>query len=162
MEQGNFKNLGDSIFKIATAFLENEELTKLLYYTNRAPLKEKSLSDEEKYKLINNNILLTPELPQNDGRMRSFISIELDQFEPDDNAAFKTGVITIMVNCPLELWLLDDCSLRPFLIMSCVDGILNNKKIEGIGKVTFLSAEKYIANKQYAGYVLAYGRTEFN
>jgi len=49
------------------------------------------------------------------------------------NPDFKWGRIRFDIACPYEEWLLDEPSLRPYLLMQEVDTMFNGSKLSGIG-----------------------------
>jgi hypothetical protein len=49
------------------------------------------------------------------------------------NPDFKVANIRFDIACPYEEWLMDEASLRPYLIMQEVDKEFNGAKLQGIG-----------------------------
>ena len=52
------------------------------------------------------------------------------------NSEFKNVMISVEVFVPMTQWIIKDTNLRPFAIMGEIQKSLNNKKIEGLGKLT--------------------------
>jgi hypothetical protein len=52
-----------------------------------------------------------------------------------DNNEFRRITINIDVYTPLTQWIIKDSNLRPFAIMSEIQESLNNKTINGLGKI---------------------------
>ena len=50
----------------------------------------------------------------------------------------------------------------PYLIMNEIDKEFNEKKLAGIGNLSFNSAERLVVSAYLAGYSLKYGHSEFN
>ena len=46
--------------------------------------------------------------------------------------------------------------LRPYKIMHEIDGMLNRSRLNGIGKVDFVSANSLILSEELAGFTLVY------
>lgn len=163
MSTKNFAELGNTIFTIASKLLENEQLLKLLYYTNDNPLSQSAITEEQKQDILSKNILVTPDLPEQTDTIYPWISIGLDNIENDNNnERFNTVQVIFTVVCPLSLWKIKNGSLRPFLIMSCIDSLLNGKSIPGIGKVVLMGAKRFTLNREISGYTIVYEQEQFN
>ena len=52
------------------------------------------------------------------------------------NSEFKNVSISLETFVPMTQWVIKDTNLRPFAIMGEIQKSLNNKKIEGLGKLT--------------------------
>ena len=159
----NFKAAGDNLFIIAQKILEDDDICKLLYFTDKDPLLHDNLTEEEKYKLLHKNLLLVPKVPENDDIKGSYILVLYDGFNINlANPQFKDADLLFIVVCPPENWIVNDSSLRPFLIMSRIDEIFGNKKIANIGTLQFVKADRFVLNSQLTGYGLTYSTYEFN
>ena len=55
MSVRNCAEIGQNLQKIITALMANNELVNLLYYTDKDPLSQPNLTDDEKKKEIFNN-----------------------------------------------------------------------------------------------------------
>ena len=51
------------------------------------------------------------------------------------NNEFKNVTISVEVFVPLTQWIIKDSNLRPFAIMGEIHKSLNNKTIDGLGKM---------------------------
>ena len=159
----NFKAVGDNLFIIAQKILEDDDICKLLYYTDNVPLSHNNLKEEEKLQLLHKNILLVPKVPENDDIKGSYILILYDGFNMNlGNPQFKDADLLFIIVCPPENWVINENSLRPFLIMSRIDEIFGNKKISNIGTLQFVKADRFVLNSQLTGYGLTYSTYEFN
>jgi hypothetical protein len=158
----NFKAVGDNLFIIAQKILEDDDICKLLYYTDNNPL-EHTITEDERYNLLHKNVLLVPKVPENDDIKGSYILVLYDGFNINlANSEFKDADLLFIVVCPPENWVINDSSLRPFLIMSRIDELFGNKKIANIGKLQFVKADRFVLNSQLTGYGLTYSTYEFN
>ena len=114
----NFKAVGDNLFRIAEKILEDDDICKLLYYTDANPLSQPNLTEDERLKLLHKNILLVPKVPENDDIKGSYILILYDGFNQNlANPQFKDADLLFIIVCPPENWVINDVSLRPYLIM---------------------------------------------
>ena len=158
----NFKAVGDNLFIIAQKILEDDDICKLLYYTDSNPLSH-TITEDEKEALLHKNILLVPKVPENDDIKGSYILILYDGFNQNlANSEFKDADLLFIIVCPPENWVINEASLRPFLIMSRIDELFGNKKIANIGKLQFIKADRFVLNSQLTGYGLTYSTYEFN
>ena len=102
-------------------------------------------------------------IPDEDEDKNCYIIILLNNYEVDpENADFKIASIRFDVLCPMDRWVINAKSLRPYLIMNEIDKDFNEKKLSGIGNLSFESAEPLVVSAYLAGYSLRYGHTEFN
>lgn len=159
----NFKAVGDNLFIIAQRILDDDDICKLLYYTDKDPLSHNNMTEDEKMELLHKNILLVPKVPENDDIKGSYILVLYDGFNQNlANSEFKDADLLFIIVCPPENWVINDKSLRPFLLMSRIDELFGNKKIANIGKLQFVKADRFVLNSQLTGYGLTYSTYEFN
>ena len=159
----NFKAVGDNLFIITQKILEDEDICKLLYYTDKDPLSHENMTEEEKLNLLHKNILVVPKVPENDDVKGSYILILYDGFNINlQNPQFKDADLLFIIVCPPENWVINDNSLRPFMLMSRIDELFGNKKIANIGTLQFVKADRFVLNSQLTGYGLTYSTYEFN
>lgn len=88
--------------------------------------------------------------------VKSYISITFDNFAPTKNDYFRSHVIEIDVICHIQQWDLGNCRLRPFKIAGYIDGILNETKLAGIGRLEFLGCNQFVLSEELSGYCLMY------
>lgn len=159
----NFKAVGENIFRMVNKIVEDDDICKLLVYTDKTPLNHPPLSEEEKMDLINNRILVVPKAPELDDVKGSYIIVLYDSFTINPaNTEFKDVNLLFIVVCPPEDWIVNGDSLRPYLIMSRIDELFNGKKLANIGTLKFVRAERFVLNSQLSGYAMSYSSFEFN
>lgn len=152
----SFQASGQDLKKIATDMLENQNLLKLLKYSTTDALQKPDVTVREKAAMLNKNIRIVPQLPY-ESEQESVLIISFDSFVTNaNNPEFRDNVIMIDVLCPVTTWLMDDYMLRPYKIMHEIDGMLNRQKLNGIGKVDFISANSLILSKELAGFTITY------
>lgn len=89
--------------------------------------------------------------------IKSYIIISCDNFTPNnENPFYRDCTITFDVICHLDYWDIGDYRLRPIKIIGYLDGLLNNARLSGIGKLEFLGCNELILNEDLAGYTLMY------
>lgn len=161
--QRRFEVMGEDIFKIVDKLLKDQQLLKLLKFTDGDPLEHPDLTKEEIDEMFNKNILITPKIPDEDKEKNSYIIVLLDDYilSPVNND-FKQTTIRFDVICPMDKWLINDKSLRPYMIMNRIDTLFNEQKLAGIGNLSFEGASRLVVSPYLAGYTLNYGHYEFN
>lgn len=108
-------------------------------------------------------ISLTPKLKIKDfGEVKSYIIIEFTDFFPTSNPEFRNVTINFSIFCNTDCWELDNYKTRPIAIAGYLDGILNNTRLTGIGKLRFVGAQRLIMNEDWGGIVLQYSATHEN
>lgn len=94
---------------------------------------------------------------------RAFIIIVFDKFMINSqNPDFKISTVRFDIVCPFNEWVVDEASLRPYLLMQEVDNIFNEAKLSGIGKMQFMRSEPLTLSPQMGGYSMYYCINEFN
>lgn len=162
MEQRRFAVMGQNLFIILFKLLKNQNLCKLLYYTDRDPLSSQK-ADVDGHSLINKNLLVIPKQPDDLLTKENFVIVSFDSFYINPiNKEFKIGAIQLSIVCPFDEWVLDTNSLRPYLIMQEIDKELNGQKINGIGTLNFIGASRLAYSPQLGGFTMEYQNNEFN
>ena len=89
--------------------------------------------------------------------VKSYILLSFDNFTPNaTNEYYRDCTISFDIICNTECWDLGDYRLRPVKIMGYIDGLLNNKKLTGIGVLNFIGANELILNEDWAGYTMMF------
>lgn len=155
--------MGDNLFKIAEKLIHNQTICKLLKYQDPDPLaddgKHPSVRGED---LLHESIIIIPKFPE-DGIEHSFIIAVFDNFTINpNNPDFKLTRIRFDVVCPYSEWIINESSLRPYLIMQEIDSTFNQKKLSGLGNLQFTHATPLVLSPQLGGYSMYYQINEFN
>lgn len=161
--QRRFEIMGDNIFQIVHRLLNDQQLLKLIKFTDENPLKHPDLTQEEKDQLFNKNILITPKIPDEDQDKNCYVIVLLDNHTIDPtNNDFKITEIRFDILCPMDRWIINEDSLRPYKIMNRIDVLFNEQKLAGIGNLSFKDANRLVVSPYLAGYSMNYGHYEFN
>ena len=161
--QRRFEIMGEDIFNIINRITKDQTLLKLIKYTDNDPLKHPDLTQEEIDEMLHKNILITPKIPDDDTDLNNYLVILLDNYTVDPvNIDFKVVEIRFDVVCPMDRWVINEKTLRPYLIMNRLDKNFNEQKLSGIGNLKFESASSLVVSPYLAGYSLIYGHYEFN
>lgn len=132
----NLGELGINLQKIITRLQANQNLLKLLYYTGKDPLNEPDLTDEEiKNEIFNKLIKIVPRVDPKE-TAASLISLRVVEGNVNrENNEFTDIELAIEVFVPLTQWFIKDTNLRPFCIIGEIFESLNNKRINGLGRI---------------------------
>ena len=153
----NCAEIGENLQKIVTRLMANDELVKLLYYTDKDPLSQPYLSNEEKReKIFEKLIKIIPDAPQRDDACSVVIIRVASGSKLGSNTEFSTIKIGVTVFVPLSQWIFKNTNLRPFAILGEIQKSLDDKKINGLGKMqggnfvlTQLTKEMGIYEQEY-------------
>lgn len=158
----NLKELGINLQKIVSRLTANQNLLKLLYYTDKDPLSNPDLtSDQIKNEVFDKLIRVTPSV-KIEGSAQSVIAVRItDGFVNNSNQEYRNIVIDFEVYVPLVSWIIKDVNFRIFAILGEIQNSLNDKTINGIGRfrcgdfdLNFVSSEVccYILHGNFIGY----------
>lgn len=132
----NNREIGENLQKIVSRLMANDNLIKLLYYTDKDPLAQPPLTDEQKQKEIFDKLIrIIPRVGPKE-TATSIIAIRVVKGEKDlNNSEFKNIVIAIETFVPLTQWYIKDSNLRPFAIMGEIESSLCGKTVNGLGRM---------------------------
>lgn len=135
----NSNELGINLVKMANLLLTNSRLCRLLKYTDRDPLSSEKHPEPERAGILHNNIKVVPLVNEEEGTTESTIVLTFTEGKIQNNKEFKTLFFDVLVYVPLKEWIINDESLRPFLIMSEVEKSLKKKRVENLGTIKYNS-----------------------
>lgn len=162
--QRRFSVMGENTFLIANRIMQNQRICRLLKYQTRNPFeKNEKQPDVDGTELINRQILIVPKVYDDSTEKMSYIVSVFDDFTVNQiNPEFKQSTIRFDIACPYDEWLLNDHSLRPYLIMEEIDKMFNQGKLKGIGNLQFFRADNLTLSPWIGGYSMKYKINEFN
>ena len=137
MNVRNCKDIGVNAQYIIKRLLANQNLLKLLYYTDKDPLSHEDLTEEQiQNEVFGKLVKIVPRVGPKE-TAHSIVALRIARARGlASNNEFKNVMISVEVFVPMTQWIIKDTNLRPFAIMGEVQESLNNKKIEGLGKLT--------------------------
>ena len=136
MSVRNLGELGINLQKIITRLIANEDLVKLLYYTNPDPLSQPELSREQKSQEVFEKLIKVVPLVTAREDSRSVVAVYVTRGAKfSGNKEFRNITITVDVIVPLSTWLIKDSNLRPFAILGKIQESLDGKTINQFGKL---------------------------
>jgi hypothetical protein len=136
MSVRNCEEIGANLQKIMTRLFANQNLLKLLYYTDKDPYSQPDLTQEQIRKEIYEKLIkITPRVGPKE-TAHSILVIKVNKGLTDSsNTEFKNISIDVESFVPLTQWIIKDDNLRPFAIMGEVQKSLDGKTINGLGKM---------------------------
>lgn len=136
MSVRNCAELGVNLQYVVKRLLANQNFLKLLYYTDKDPLANEDLTNEQiQEEVFEKLVKIVPRVGPHE-TAHSVVAIRVARAQGlAANGEFRNVVISVEVFVPLTQWIIKDTNLRPFAIMGEVQKSLNGKKIEGLGKM---------------------------
>lgn len=132
----NCKELGENLQKIVKRLMANNNLVNLLYYTDKDPLNQPHLTDEQKKEEVFEKLIkIIPKVSAREDA-KSVIAIRVvGGSKISSNTEFRNIKIAIEVFVPMTQWIIKDTNLRPFAIMGEIENSLSGKTVNGLGKI---------------------------
>ena len=153
--------LGENLFLLVNMALQNQNLCKLLYYTVKDPFLQPDIENADEL-LLHRNILITPKIPDSPESKGSYIVFLVNGYDRGlVNYDIKTLSLYIDILCPTDEWLINNWSLRPFLIVNELEQMFDKLKLKGIGRLILLDQNLINAGEELSGYRLEFTNNEF-
>lgn len=133
----NCADIGINAQYIIKRLLANQNLLKLLYYTDKDPLSHDDLTQEQiQTEIFDKFVRIVPRIGPKE-TAHSIIVLRIARGRGlVSNKEFKNVMFNIETFVPQTQWVIKNTNLRPFAIMGEVQKSLNGKKIEGLGKIS--------------------------
>ena len=158
----NCAELGLNLQKIVNRLMANDELVKLLHYENDNPLEQPALSKEIKQKEIFEKLIKTVPRVGTKDTAKSIIVVYVQRASRiAGNKEFKSVRILVDVIVPLTQWYIKSDNLRPFAILGRVQESLDDKTINGLGKISGGDFELNFVTDDVICYQQAFEITEY-
>ena len=163
LNQRRFAVMGTNTFNIANKLMSNQRLCRLLKYQVRDPFDEKKYPDVDGVDLLNKQIMIVPKIFDDSTEKTSYVVAMFSGFTTNAlNSDYKLSTVRFDVACPYDEWVLDEKSLRPYLMMQEIDNMFNQAQMAGIGTLQFVRADSLVLTPQIGGYSMLYTINEFN
>ena len=149
----NCAEIGENLQKIVKRLMANDNLVNLLYYTDKDPLSQPHLSEKEKQeKIFEKLIKIVPNVEAREDE-KSVIAIRVvGGSKMGHNTEFRNVNISIEVFVPMTAWIFKNTNLRPFAILGEIEGSLQGKTINGLGKIEGGDFELSFLTKEMSAY----------
>ena len=155
--------MGMNTFKIADKLMSNQRICRMLKYQVRDPFNDKKYEDVDGADLIHKQILIVPKVFDKKKKKMSYVIAVFNNFRVNfNNSEFKVSSLRFDIACPYDEWILNENSLRPYLIMQEIDLMFNEEKLAGIGNLQFHTASNLTLSPWIGGYSMRYRINEFN
>lgn len=163
MSTRNLSDLGLNLQKIITRLQSNQTLLKLLYYTDKDPYSKEDLTPEQiKNEIYDKIIKIVPRIGSKE-TAQSLVTMRVVRgYSNQGNNEFRNFSIAIEVFVPLTQWMIKDSNLRPFAIMGEIHKSLNNKVIDGLGKMKGGDFQINFLTDEVVSYEMVYQFTSYD
>lgn len=126
--------LGVGLRRIVKRILANQNICKLLYYTDKDPLGNKDIEDTSE--LYGDLVRVVPRLDPEETAHSYVIPLIVNGIRNKNNGEFRDFLIKIYVYVPRDQWTIKGENLRPFAIIGELQKSLNDKHISGLGTLS--------------------------
>lgn len=157
--KSSFLSVDKDISTIIDMFLSNERLKRLIYRTNKDPMRAQNLTEEESINLLYELYIRKAPRITVEQEVLNYIIVQFDNFVPSLNPEFRDNIISINIVCHYDQWTIANNQLRPYRIAGEIDSMLNNARLSGIGTLEFISANIIRINPEFGGINLLYAAT---
>ena len=156
-------DIGVNAQYIVKRLLANQNLLKLLYYTDKDPLSHEDLTPEQiQDEVFEKLVKIVPRVGPKE-TAHSIVALRIARARGlASNSEFKNVTISLEVFVPMTQWIIKDTNLRPFAIMGEIQKSLNGKKIEGLGKLTGGDFSLNFLTEEISAYEQTYVLTSYD
>ena len=163
MEVRNCADIGINAQYIIKRLMANQNLLKLLYYTDKDPLNHEDLTQEQiQNEIFEKIIKIVPRVGPKE-TAHSIIAVRIARGRGiATNSEFKNVSISIEIFVPMTQWIIKDTNLRPFAIMGEIQKSLNNKKVEGLGKLVGGDFDLNFLTEEISAYEQTFALTSYD
>ena len=159
----NLSDLGLNLQKIVSRLQSNQTLLKLLYYTDKDPYSKEDLTQAQiRDEIYEKMIKIVPRIGYKE-TAQSIVALRVVRARSNPgNNEFRDFEIDIEVFVPLTQWFIKDSNLRPFAIMGEIHKTLNNKVIDGLGKMVGGDFQINFLTDEIGSYEMVYQITSYD
>jgi hypothetical protein len=159
----NCAEVGENLQKIVSRLMANDNLVNLLYYTDKDPLSKTPLTEQQKKEEVFEKLIkVVPRVGPKE-LATSLIIIRVARGTNNlENTEFRDILIEVETFVPITQWMIKNSNLRPFAIMGEVQKSLNNKTINGLGRMTGGNFELNFLSEEMTCYVQQFRLTAYD
>ena len=159
----NCAELGENLQKIVKRLLANDDLVKLLYYEQDDPTGQPALCAEMKEQEVFEKLIKTVPRVGTKDTAKSVIVVYVQKAgKLSGNKEFRNVRILVDVIVPLTQWYIRDTNFRPFAILGQVQSSLDDKTVNGLGKISGGDFELNFVTDDVICYQQIYEITEYD
>lgn len=155
---------GKNLIKIAKKLLSNQNLLMLLENTDLEPLnKEKHPEKLDGLTFLHKLVRVIPLLTPEEQTTKSKIVLIFDAGEISSSNSDNENIeLIVIVYCPFKEWLITGDTLRPFAIMSEIRQSLQDRRINGLGEITYLGFNASAITEEMGSYSMRFRINAFS
>lgn len=155
---GNFDFLAEYRSGIMDKIVQNNNIAKLLVYTDDAPLSKDNLDEWTKKDLQYKSVFPYRFVDNMANDESSYVNLGM-RFVPYRSGRLKLGKITITILCHKNLFRTKD-GLRPDLILNEIDKMFNGSTEFSAGTLVLSLADEYAYGDNHRGWIISYNSQE--
>lgn len=159
------QEFGINLQKIVKRLLSNQQLLRLLSYTDKDPLNpnKEDVLKEDAYKDGRNGVVRIVPIIEDKDNSTSIISLRVAKGEPiSENSEYLEIYFFIDVFVPTTQWVIKDSNLRPFAIIGEVQRSLSGKTINGLGKIVDAGFSINFLTEDITAYSIPFKITQYS
>lgn len=162
-EVKHLEEIGKNSINIVKRLLTNQNLLRYLEYTDKDPLntEKQDIAAKDAYKDgSNGTVRIVPVIPNKEDS-KSIVVFRILKGVPTLNTDFTDIHFSIEVFVPTTQWIMKGELLRPYAIMGEVEKTLDNKIINGLGKISNNGFSVQYLTEEMSVFVINYSITQF-
>ena len=159
------QEMGSNLIKMMKRLLANQNLLRLLTYTDRDPLasNKADVEADEAYLQGDNGVVRIIPVIGAKENSQSIITLRVLKGIPSmDNPEFLDIYFSIEVFVPNEQWIIKGDNLRPYSIMGEIQKSLEGKNINGLGTIRGSGFSVNFFTEEMSAFIMNYRITQYN
>ena len=159
------QEMGPNLIKIMKRLLANQNLLRLLMYTDKDPLNEAkpNIDAKDAYRNGDNGIIRIIPIISDKTDATSILTLRVLSGTPSgENSEFLDISFSIELFIPNEQWIIKGDNLRPYAIMGEVQKSLEGKQINGLGEIHGSGFSVNFFTEEVSAFIMNYTITQYN
>ena len=159
------QEMGSNLIKMMKRLLANQNLLRLLTYTDKDPLAldKADIKASEAYLQGDNGVVRIIPVIGAKENSQSIITLRVLKGVPSmDNPEFLDIYFSIEVFVPNEQWIIRGDNLRPYSIMGEIQKSLEGKNINGLGTIRGSGFSVNFFTEEMSAFITNYRITQYN
>ena len=159
------QEMGPNLINIMKRLLANQNLLRLLSYTDKDPLNKnkEDIKPENAYLQGDNGVVRIIPIIGSKEDAKSIITLRVLKGVPSTkNPEFLDIYFSIEVFVPNEQWIIKGDNLRPYSIMGEIQKSLENKRINGLGTISGSGFTVNFFTEEISAFIMNYRITQYN
>ena len=159
------QEMGSNLIKMMKRLLANQNLLRLLTYTDKDPLAldKADIKASEAYLQGDNGVVRIIPVIGAKENSQSIITLRVLKGVPSmDNPEFLDIYFSIEVFVPNEQWIIRGDNLRPYSTMGEIQKSLEGKNINGLGTIRGSGFSVNFFTEEMSAFIMNYRITQYN